>query len=207
MQELITDCPRCFTKDQSFTVQSAIRTHSDETGVQHYEAYCMCGTCAKGTLFQLRQKEAGADILAVEGIVNIHVIATTTPPQYLPEAIETAFVEGQSDIIQSPDAAVASFMTCIDMATKGLMPVDVIRGESGEMASILSERLAIMFEQNMLPRGLKRLAGCLTTGGAETSDLLELTYLVLERIYTEPARLEIAQKQQGVAKEAVKIAG
>ena len=59
----------------------------------------------------------------------------------------------------------------------------------------------------MLPQGLKNLSGCLTKGGADARDLLELTYMVLERVYTEPARLEIAQKQQGVARDAVKVAG
>ena len=68
-------------------------------------------------------------------------------------------------------------------------------------------RLAWLFEHNILPDSVKELAKCIREDGndgahagtiskIDAEDVLDFTYALLHRLYTEPKKLELAQKRR-----------
>ena len=101
------------------------------------------------------------------------------------------------------NAAGTMFRLCVDHATTALLPDANSNGLNSAIRRSLGLRLHWLFENGHLPQALKDLshavkedgndgahAGLLTEQDAE--DLLDFTVALLERLYTEPKRLELA---------------
>ena len=138
------------------------------------------------------------------------------PPEHLPENVEKAFNEGAACLsIACYNAAATMFRLCVDIATRPLLPdpddADKPQPNSKQRRD-LGLRLPWLFENGLLPIALKDLAQCiredandgahvgnLDKPGAE--DVLDFTLVLLERLYTEPKRLELAKERRKARRE------
>ena len=71
----------------------------------------------------------------------------------------------------------------------------------------LGSRLSWLFDNGKLPADLRRLSACIKDDGndgahdgtltkEDAEDQLDFTYIFLERVYTEPKRIELAEKRR-----------
>lgn len=102
------------------------------------------------------------------------------------------------------------FRLCVDLATRPLLPDDSnieLPPPNRKQRRDLGLRLAWLFEKNLLPSNLSELAACIredANDGAhggnrskeDTEDLLDFTVSLLERLITEPAKLEAAGRRR-----------
>ena len=224
MSELVADCPRCRSKKITFDLLCYILT-GIEYAWQHYcEAFCICRACNHSTVFILSQNDpkhkdhftkeliklpiAVNQVATVEGHISLKNMASEHPPEHLPKNIEAAFREGASCLsIACYNAAATMFRLCIDLATKAMLPTDNEEGLNESIRRSLGLRLAWMFDHHLLPEALRDLSSCIkddgndgahegSLGENDARDILEFTYVLLERIYTEPKRLELAKERR-----------
>ena len=221
MSELVTDCPRCASTKITFDLLASTKVGQQHGWKDWYEAFCVCRNCHKSTIFVLSAvgiAEGAAiaklglekitvavnNFLRVERYITTRDRANTPPPDYLPENIRLAFEEGSMCLsVKCFNAAGTMFRLCVDHATTALIPDANSNGLNSAIRRSLGLRLQWLFENGYLPQALRDLshavkedgndgdhAGLLTEQDAE--DLLDFTVALLERLYTEPKRLELA---------------
>lgn len=225
MSTLVADCPRCKASKITFDVRDEIHIGIRYDWQKLYEAFCICRACRTSTVFVLSQIEARyKDVLdtnslsslqvavnqfmKVEGPISIKDFGSEPPPQYLPENIEAAFKEGSACLaIGCYNAAATMFRLCVDLATKPILPE---RNENGLNSSIrrsLGLRLKWLFDNGELPEALKELSICIkddgndgahqgTLGEEDAADIFDFTYVLLERLFTEPERINLAKERR-----------
>jgi len=144
----------------------------------------------------------------IEGRVTLKDNSMIEPPEYIPEQIEAVFREGSTCLaVQCFNAAGTMFRLCIDLVTKSLLPAEEVEGLSHRTRRDLGLRLPWLFANDILPKALKELSTCVREDGNDGAhagtlskddaiDLLDFTTLLLERIYTEPERLRLAQERR-----------
>lgn len=162
-------------------------------------------------------------LLKVEGALNKYVEikghislkdgASIAAPEFLPMDIEAAFSEGATCVtVGCYNAAGTMFRLCVDMATRAMLPTEDVAGLNAKTRRDLGLRLPWLFENGRLPESLKELSSCIKEDGndgahagnlseADAADLLDFLSALLQRIYTEPARLRLAQERR-VARRA-----
>ncbi|MGE5652515.1 MAG: DUF4145 domain-containing protein [Bacillota bacterium] len=220
MSELVADCPRCGAQQITFDLAKENLIDVEYQWKHWYEAFCICRHCKKATIFRLEQrlnakipdegvvssKEAVNRFLSVDGYICIKHIASRTPPEHLPKDIEAAFKEGVTCLsVQCYNAAAAMFRLCIDFASDSRLPKegDEKRPNNPTCRS-LGLRLEWLFNNGYLPKELRELSTCIKEDGndgahegtlskADAEDLLDFTEALLERLYTEPERLRLAE--------------
>ncbi|PCK00643.1 MAG: hypothetical protein COA45_01350 [Zetaproteobacteria bacterium] len=145
-------------------------------------------------------------------------MAIRKPPKHIPEDIERIFKEGSESLTGNcPNAAGAMFRLCIDLVTKKLLPDDSVpvEGLNRDVKKKLFNRLEWLFKRNILPDDLKELSDCIREDGndgahdgsltsEDSEDLFEFTYILLERIYTQPAQVESAAKRRQERRNKIK---
>lgn len=222
MSQIVADCPRCGAAKTSFDVLAAITVAVHYDWQRIYEVFAVCRHCNRATILVLAEKgidekrfieknglvkmERGLnDLVRIEGFISLKDSTGRDPPDHLPEEIEAVFSEGATSLATGCyNAAGTMFRLCVDLATRGLLPDDDHSGLNKAIRRSLGLRLDWMFNNGLLPESLRELsrsvkedgndgahAGTLTREDAE--DLLDFTVLLLERLYTEPERLRIAQ--------------
>lgn len=225
MAELVTDCPRCGIKQVTFDLYADYKIGIEEGWQQSYEAFCVCRACYRSTVFILKDSEpASADIInrtglpnipyQVNSIVDIHgyvsVIDTllTAPPDHVPADIEAVFRESATCMAtKCHNAAGTMFRLCVDLATKGMLPDELTDGPNRNTRRSLGLRLPWLFENGHLPEALRELSHCIKEDGndgahagtlseGDAEDLLDFTSVLLERLYTEPEKLRLAQERR-----------
>jgi len=147
--------------------------------------------------------------IEILGVVPISGAAAAQPPDALPSDVKKCFEEGATCLAAScHNAAGAMFRLCLDMATKNLLPAsDTPNGPNRNQRTRLFDRLDWLFESRTLPESLRELASCVREDGndaahdgslakADAEDLLDFCRILLERIYTEPARLAEARQRR-----------
>jgi hypothetical protein len=149
----------------------------------------------------------------IEGFVNLRDNTAQKPPEHLPEDIENAFNEGAACLtIGCNNAAATMFRLCVDLATRPLLPdaADTTKVQpNSKTRRDLGLRLTWMFDNDMLPSALRGLAKCVredANDGAhvgnltkeDAEDLLDFTAALLERLITEPRRLELAEERRAM---------
>jgi hypothetical protein len=98
------------------------------------------------------------------------------------------------------------FRLCVDLATRPLLP-DEEPTLNRKTRRDLGLRLPWMFDKGLLPSDLRSLSTCVKEDGndgahagnlgkPDAEDLLDFAYAFLERLYTEPKRLELAQERR-----------
>lgn len=219
MSMLVSDCPRCGAKGITFDLRSQVHVSTRYDWQKYLEVFCVCRACFKSTIFLVSQKEyaytdlidrglpsiesAVNDLVDVERYIGIQDNNTELPPEYLPEDINNIFNEGAACMaIGCYNAAATMFRLCLDLATKSLLPEEA-EGLNGRVRRNLGLRLPWLFENEILPEALRDLSSCIKDDGndgahegilskEDAADILDFTFILLERLYTEPKRLEIA---------------
>lgn len=135
-------------------------------------------------------------------------------PSHLPDDVNRCFQEGVDCMsIGCFNAAGAMFRLALDIATKGLLAQNTWSVEPNrDQRSKLAFRLDFLFSQGVLDAGMRELADSVRHDGndgahdgsltrADAEDLIDFSRLLLERIYTEPARLEAARRRRAERRE------
>ncbi|WP_227470217.1 DUF4145 domain-containing protein [Massilia sp. YMA4] len=143
----------------------------------------------------------------IVGAVTLKDNASEPPPEYLPNNIKAIFEEGASCLAANCfNAAATMFRLCIDLATKSMMP-PVPADLPSKIRRNLGLRLPWLFDNGKLPEALRELADCIkedgndgahegTLGRLDAEDVRDFTYVLLQRIYTEPAQLGLAKERR-----------
>ena len=144
----------------------------------------------------------------VRGYISLKDEASTSPPKHLPENIKSVFEEGATCLaVGCFNAAGTMFRLCVDMATGDLLPVEETVGLNHRIRRDLGFRLPWLFDNGLLPKELKDLSDCIKDDGndgahagtlkqPEAEDLLDFTEALLTRLYTEPARIDLAKARR-----------
>ena len=148
--------------------------------------------------------------IRIERHLSMRDMVTQKSPEHLPDDIEKCFNEAAACLsIGCWNAAGTMFRLCIDLVTKSKLPVDEAEAE-GPNRSVrrsLGLRLPWLFDNNFLPENLRELSSCIKEDGndgahsgtleeADAEDILDFTIALLERLYTEPKKLELASARR-----------
>jgi hypothetical protein len=144
----------------------------------------------------------------VGGHVSLKDEGTIDVPEHVPENIENVFREGTTCLnVGCWNAAGTMFRMCVDLATRAMLPSEDIEGLNRKTRRDLGLRLPWLFENGKLPENLRDLSSCIREDGndgahqgtlnkEDAEDLLDFTVALLERLFTEPRRLEIAKERR-----------
>lgn len=225
MAELVANCPRCGSRQITFDVTQhhVIRV---EYGWQYwYEAFSICRHCKRAAIFVLCDSvDADHEYFHKQGLLNVHTalnnyvrnegyinvkdVVTVQPPEHLPQNIEKVFREGATCLaVGCNNGAGTMFRLCIDLATKGMLPENDEQGLNKRIRRDLGLRLPWLLDHQLLPESLRELSKCVREDGndgahqgtlikEDAEDLLDFTRMLLERVYTEPKRLELAEERR-----------
>lgn len=225
MPELVTDCPRCDSNMITFDAHGAIKIGERHGWQNWYEAFCICRHCHKSTIFVLSEnvdskpeyvhkvgllniESALNNYVDIERFVSLRDHNVIEPPEYIPTEIETIFREGSTCLtVDCFNASGTMFRLCVDLATRSMLPEKDINGLNTKIRHTLGLRLKWLFENKELPESLRDLSLCIKEDGndgahagtltePDAEDLLDFTIALLERIYTEPERLRLAQERR-----------
>tara|TARA_A100001391_G_scaffold196839_1_gene176066 strand:- start:5473 stop:6279 length:807 start_codon:yes stop_codon:yes gene_type:complete len=230
MSELVANCPRCKSQQMTFDLVSSLPTVEYHNWQQNWEAFCICRNCFRSTTFVLQQKNyqdsdylrktplsdvefSVNQVAVVKGHVSLKDEISEQPPEHLPEEIHSVFVEGAACMaIGCHNAGATMFRLCIDLATVSMLPEENENGLNNRIRRSLGLRLQWLFENNILPAALQELSTCIKEDGndgahtgnlseEDAADILDFTYVLLERLYTEPKRLELAKLRRQARRE------
>ena len=126
----------------------------------------------------------------------------------MPDEINSVFREGATCLkVDCWNAAGTMFRLCIDLVTKGLLPEGEVELPNQRTRRNLGLRLPWLFDNHLLPEGLRELSTCVREDGndgahagtltkKDAEDLLDFTRILLERMYTEPERVRLAAERR-----------
>jgi hypothetical protein len=147
----------------------------------------------------------------VEGFVNLRDNALAQPPEHLPSDIEKIFKEATTCLaVRCYNAAATMFRLTVDLTTRPLLPApeDTTTPQpNSKQRRDLGLRLAWLFDNGKLPPDLRELAKCIREDAndgahvgnltkADAEDSLDFTTALLERLITEPKKLQLAQARR-----------
>jgi len=225
MSELVADCPRCGAQSITFDLLQQNYLRSEYDWKSYFETFCICRKCQRSTVFVLSLKSydhrdavskgallslmsAVNTIMEVEGFIALKDQSAIDAPEHLPTDIEAAFREGAACYaVNCPNAAGTMFRLCVDLATRSRLPPDGTPGISSKQRRDLGLRLPWLFDNKLLPEELRNLSTCIKEDGndgahagtlkkEDAADLLDFTVALLERLFTEPKRLELAERRR-----------
>lgn len=229
MAELVADCPRCGANKITFDLTQAIVVRFEYNWQHWYETFCVCRQCSHSTIFVISEsvdadykyvhktgllniKGAVNRYIDIKGIVTLKDFVKEEPPEFVPENVEAVFREGATCLsLGCFNAAGTMFRLCIDLVTRGLLPEEG-EGLNHRTRRDLGLRLPWLFDNGILPEALRDLSACVREDGNDgahqgtltrddANDLLDFTTILLERIYTEPERLKLAQERRRQRRE------
>lgn len=230
MAELVANCPRCGATMITFDLLQSTVVELQYNWQNWHEAFCICRHCHKSTVFVLadegvnegkliRQKGLSAVNGSVNALVGVQSYISTkdkspaVPPEHLPDDIHAVFVEGSVCLaVGCSNAAGTMFRLCIDKATRAMLPEEDSNGLNSKVRRSLGLRLPWLLDNGVLPEALRELSSCIKDDGndgahdgsltrEDAEDLLDFTFALLERLYTEPARLRIASERRIARRE------
>lgn len=149
-----------------------------------------------------------SDIIRVVRHISQRDEIAARPPEHLPNDIEDMFNEGAACLaISCNNAAGTMFRLCLDRATVGLLPEDGTDGLNKRIRRSLGLRLEWLLDTGRLSESLRDLSTCIKEDGNDgahegtlseddAKDILDFTQLLLERLYTEPKRIELAAERR-----------
>lgn len=192
--------------------------------LRQYEAFGVCRTCKQGTIFVIDEEHDDPDLfdrqspLQVKGVLNDYFNArsfislkdqtTVAPPEHVPPNIANVFREAATCLkVQCWNAAGTMFRLCIDLATRPMLPAEDVGGLNAQTRRTLGLRLPWLFANNKLPSDLRELSAAIREDGndgahqgtltkEDAHDLLDFTTALLERVFTEPKKLELAEERR-----------
>ena len=225
MSQLIADCPRCNATKTAFDLQSHTLVDIQYDWQHWHEAFCVCRHCHKSTVFVVSEKGidehkavaklglasvpgSANDFVRVERYISARDRPATRAPDFLPIAIKAAFDEGATCLsVNCFNAAGTMFRLSVDHATAEILPEVDADGLNFKIRRSLGLRLAWLFDHGRLPEAMRDLSHCIkedgndgahagTLGRPDAEDLLDFTVALLERLYTEPKRIQEAKERR-----------
>ncbi|HEY3432804.1 MAG TPA: DUF4145 domain-containing protein [Rhodocyclaceae bacterium] len=143
----------------------------------------------------------------VQGHLSLKDERRADPPEHLPDEIRSVFEEGATCLaVNCFNAAGTMFRLCVDLATKSLLPdpqdSSATQPSSKERRE-LGLRLPWLFDKNLLDQNLRDLSICIKDDGndgahagtllkEDAEDIMDFTFELLEQLYTNPMRIELA---------------
>ena len=225
MGMLVANCPRCGARNMTFDVRGDLHVGTNYGWQRVYELFAVCRSCHRSTVFVRAQEdpEAGEALAksgptgyqgALTGLLSggaficIKDLVTPAVPDHCPVAVEAAFREATTCLaVECFNAAGTMFRRCVELATRPMAGEieDEILGARTQHN--LGLRLRWLFDRGHLPEALRELSSCIendgshgacagTLGEAEAEDLHDFTASLLECLYTEPKRIEIAKRRR-----------
>ena len=227
----VDNCPRCKAKKTTFDVCNIVFIDAPLSihNVIYYEVPMQCRNCRRLSIVSaytndkdiarnletlMSQKNLLNEILKVSSFITLADIQVSTPPEHLPQNVHNAFVEGAKCYAAGCyNAAGAMFRLSLDLASKSQLPAD----GSGititpRQKNYLADRLEWLFDNNHWPASLKDMVTCIRQDGNdgahdgelgkdEAYDIMDFSFWVLEKIYTEPERIRISQERRASRKQ------
>ncbi|MEW9843844.1 DUF4145 domain-containing protein [Pseudomonas juntendi] len=226
MATLVANCPRCKAEKITFDALSENLIGFEYSWQFIFECFCVCRACSKSTVFRLEQSESRMTdwlrnnkpsknsgnlnkIFNIPSYISLKDQTSCPPPDYLPPDIEEAFKEGAACLaIGCHNAAAAMFRLCLDFATKGLLPPENEPPVS-KIRRSLGLRIEWLLDNGKLDRNLEELSSCIkddgndgahegTLSAIDAEDIKDFAFILLERLYTEPQRLENARARRAI---------
>lgn len=225
MAQLVADCPRCGSHQMTFDVPAS-KSATSKDGSRWHEVFGVCRHCGLTTVFVLSDTDTSSinvtsqpgwiasfggvlnTLMDVDGFVSVKDAVTTSPPEFLPDDVNAVFIEGATCLAtHCYNAAGTMFRLCVDLATRPMLPKEETPSLTGKTRRDLGLRLPWLFDNGRLPESLRELSSCIKEDGndgahggtlteADATDLLDFTFALLERIYTEPERLKRAKERR-----------
>jgi hypothetical protein len=230
MSELVANCPRCGAKAMTFDLVAQLPLGVQYDWQHWFEAFCICRGCSRSTIFVLSQdniadkdeikkglvnlKVAVNQFMRIESYISLKDTTSKKPPEHLPKNVDAVFREGAACMsIGCFNAAGTMFRLCIDLCTRAMLPTEEVKGLNSKIKRDLGLRLPWLFDNGILPEALRELSSCVKDDGndgahegtlkkEDAEDLLDFTYALLERLYTEPKRLELAKERRLARRES-----
>ncbi len=228
MPIILYDCPRCTGSYVTFDVKSCneLGTTKNTTWQHMYELFSVCRNCKKSTILivvlssyehknSLKKnedvmgvKDSLNNVFKIEGFIGLRHNASHSAPDSVPENIKAVFEEAATCISnQCWNAAGAMFRTCVDLATKDMLPKENPKDLTSYQRNKLAPRIEWLFKKKKLPAELKKFANYIREDGNDSvhdgalkeeqaRSLLDFTDLLLDRIYAKPAELKKRIKEQ-----------
>lgn len=197
-----------------------------------YDLFCCCRGCYRSCILAVREtkdtyqvvqanglmKLPGAlnKYVAIDGPLTVKDNYSISAPDYLPDDIVGVFKEGATCFtVGCFNAAGTMFRLCIDMITRSKLPPENDASVNSKTRRDLGLRLPWLFENGKLPGDLRELATSVKEDGndgahqgtldkADAEDLLDFTVALLERLYTEPERVRLAQERRAARRTVAK---
>jgi hypothetical protein len=226
MAELVANCPRCRTKSITFDVTALNLVRKEYGWAKTYEAFGVCRHCNRSTTFVIREntnhdtdlfeKKSPLEVrgaalnlyFSIAGFISLKDQGAVAPPEHVPDNIANVFREGATCLtIECWNAAGTMFRVCVDLATRSMLPEGDAPGLNARTRRDLGLRLPWLFENGKLPTDLRELSSAIREDGndgahqgtltqEEAEDLLDFTTGLLERLFTEPRKLELAKERR-----------
>lgn len=226
MTQMVDDCPRCKAKSITFDVSGSEIIAIEYGWKQYFEIFGRCKNCLRCTIFFGSTKKMEHynilrdgikndlpftlnEIIKFTGYVSLKDSISADPPKHLPEKIDNIFREAATcTAVGCWNAAGAMFRATVDLATRPMLPaVADPAGPNARVRRDLGLRLPWMFDAGILPPDLRELSTCIREDGndaahqgtlseADAEDLHDFTRTLLERLYTLPEKLRLAQERR-----------
>jgi Domain of unknown function (DUF4145) len=225
MAVLVARCPRCRAKNMTFDVRDTIEIGIEYGWQRFYEAFSVCRNCHRSITFVISQKNGQdgeflkgnapthfTDSLnphfEVDSFVCIREMGIEPPPEHVPGPIALAFREGAASVVIGCwNAAGAMFRLAVDLTTRPMLPKEDVPGLNKKVRRDLGLRLPWLFANGILPKELEGLSSCIREDGNDgvhagsltreaSQDLQDFTIALLERIFTEPERVRLAEERR-----------
>lgn len=221
MALLIADCPRCGAQKTTFDALASVGI-APYGWRMAFELCAACRHCSLPTLFVVHQAYAGtSDYLAsrpihlldisLNSVLSVHnyvALGGRRPlpaPEHLAADVASAFDEGVRCVAADCfNAAATMFRLALDLVTRPLLPAEgEPNGPNPKQRRDLGLRLPWLFDHGKLPPDLRDLSHCVredgndgahagTLSAADAEDLYDFTFALLDRLITEPRRLQLA---------------
>jgi hypothetical protein len=217
MAIMFGDCPRCAAQRTTFDI---MRTNL--IGANQYDAFSVCRHCGAATILILGLRndahphtfdheppelcdDSLNQYLQVRGLVTVKDLARHSPPDYVPDNIASAFKEAVTCLsVECWNAAGAMFRLCVDLAIKPKLPQNA---PPSLIKAPLGPQLDWLFKNGVFPEEVEPPSSCIKDDGndgvhagilkrEDAEDLLDFTTQLLERMFTTPERLKLAEKRR-----------
>ena len=217
---LIRDCPRCGTKQITFDVLAASGVGT-KNGFSAYEAFCYCRSCSKSSIFLVTiQKGASYGIddvikrkFSLNNVLNDTELVIIFPrtfaiPEHIPPEIKKPFCEALiCQAIQAYNAAGCMLRTTVDLVTKKMLEDLQEKNPPKNAKDNLAQRIKWLYGEKQLTHSLKKLSTSIRLDGNDAAHeanlekddveaMNDFTTLLLEEIYTNPKKIELAANRR-----------
>jgi hypothetical protein len=224
---VVKNCPRCRAQMMTFDVVADVYLSEKYDWASCHEAFCICRRCQRPSILKISLSDHSKKkrflknnslcelqndlepIFRTDGWLDVSAIEAAAPPESVPECVKLAFVEGaRCYAVGCYNAAAAMFRLCLDLATKGLLPVDDDgSGPSKHERRNLAPRIKWLLDRQLLSADLAGLSTAVKENGddgahegsltdADAADLLDFASALLNRLYSEPARISVALERR-----------